>query len=144
MTETISSQTERLAHYSRRQLWSVLFILLLVGVAMLVDMLFTVRLPAAVIIPIAIVAAFARPLSTKGLDFSKSNPAVQALRNDELRQFAQAKAFRNGFFVLLAYPPICAYMLTWLTVANPLPIVVESGAWLGAVVALASLLWYDR
>ena len=144
MTETMSSQTERLAHYSRRQLWSVLFILLLVGVAMLVDMLFALRLPAAVIIPIAIVAAFARPLSTKGLDFSKSNPAVQALRNDELRQFAQAKAFRNGFFVLLAYPPICAVVTTWLAVANPLPIVVESGAWLGAVVALASLLWYDR
>ena len=69
---------------------------------------------------------------------------MQALRNDELRQFAQAKAFRNGFFVLLAYPPICAVALTWLAVANPLPIVVESGACLGAVVALASLLWYDR
>jgi hypothetical protein len=144
MTETIPNQTERLAQYSRRQLWSVLALLVLVGIVLLADMLFAVHVPAAILLPTAIALAFARPLKTKGLDFSKSNPAVQALRNDELRQFAQAKAFRNGFFVLLAYPPVCAYALTWLAVANPLPIVVESGAWLGAVVALASLLWYDR
>jgi hypothetical protein len=144
MTETIPNQTERLAQYSRRQLWSVLALLVLVGIVLLADMLFAVHVPAAILLPTAIALAFARPLKTKGLDFSKSNPAVQALRNDELRQFAQAKAFRNGFFVLLAYPPICAYALTWLAVANPLPIVVESGAWLGAVVALSSLLWYDR
>jgi hypothetical protein len=144
MTEAMSSQTERLAHYSRRQLWSVLAVLLLVGIVQLVDMLFAVHVPGVILLPTAIALAFARPLKTKGLDFSKSNPAVQALRNDELRQFAQAKAFRNGFFVLLAYPPICAVLATWLAVANPLTIVVESGAWLGAVVALASLLWYDR
>lgn len=144
MPATISDQTERLVQYSRRQLWAVLVILVLVGVAPLADMLFTVHLPAGAIVPISIAAAFIRPLRTKGLDFSNSNPAMKALRQDELRQLAQAKAFRNGFFVLLAYPPICAYLLTWLGVANPLAIVVESGAWLGAVVALASLLWYDR
>lgn len=144
MVETLADQTERLIQYSRRQLWSVLLILLLVGVALLIDMLFAVRVPAAIMVPIAIAAAFVRPLKTKGLDFSKSSPAMKAMRQDELRQFAQAKAFRNGFFVLLAYPPICACALTWLAVANPLPIVVESGAWLGAVVCLASLLWYDR
>lgn len=144
MVETISDQTERLIEYSRRQLWSVLCILLLVGIALLIDMLFAVRVPAAIMIPIAIAAAFVRPLRTKGIDFSKSSPAMKAMRQDELRQFAQAKAFRNGFFVLLAYPPICAFTLTGLAVANPLPIVIESGAWLGAVTCLASLLWYDR
>lgn len=144
MADTISDQTERLIQYSRRQLWSVLFILLLVGAAQLVDMLFVVRVPTAVMVPLAIAIAFVRPLKTKGLDFSKSNPAMKALQQDELRQFAQAKAFRNGFFVLLAYPPLCAFALTGLAVANPLPLVIESGAWLGAVVWLASLLWYDR
>jgi len=144
MSAMTSDQTERLVQYSRRQLWSLLSVLLLVGVVMLIDMLFAVRVPAAILIPIAIAVAFARPLRTKGLDFSKSSPAMKAIRQDELRQLAQAKAFRNGFFVLLAYPPVCAFALTWLAVANPLPIVVESGAWLGAVVCLASLLWYDR
>jgi len=144
MSAMTSDQTERLVQYSRRQLWSLLSVLLLVGVVMLIDMLFAVRVPAAILIPIAIAVAFARPLRTKGLDFSKSSPAMKAIRQDELRQLAQAKAFRNGFFVLLAYPPVCAFALTWLAAANPLPIVVESGAWLGAVVCLASLLWYDR
>ena len=144
MAATTSDQTERLVQYSRRQLWAVLFILLLVGACLLVDMIFAVHLPAALVVPISIAAAFVRPLRTKGLDLSKSNPAIQALQHDELRQLAQAKAFRNGFFVLLAYPPLCAFVLTGLAVANPLPIVVESGAWLGVVVSLASLLWYDR
>ncbi|WP_156116729.1 hypothetical protein [Massilia sp. 9096] len=144
MSATTSEHTEQLVRYSRRQLWSVLFILLLVGALFLVDMMFAVRLPGVVIVPIAIAAAFIRPLRTKGLDFSKSSPAMAALRNDELRQAAQAKAFRNGFFVLLAYPPLCAFALTGLSVPNALPIVVESGAWLGVVTSLASLLWYDR
>lgn len=144
MVETMQGQTERLIEYSRRRLWAVLAMLLMIGLVFLVDMVFALRVPAALMIPIAIVVAFARPLRTKGIDFSQSSPAMKAMRQDELRQLAQAKAFRNGFFVLLAYPPICAFALTGLTVPDPLPIVVESGAWLGAVTCLASLLWHDR
>lgn len=145
MNASTSEQTERLVQFSRRQLWSVLAILLLLGVCYGVGMFFTLRIPPALIVPIAIVLAFAQPRRPKkGIDVSASSPAMQALRNDELRQFAQARAFRNGFFVLLAYPLVCAYALTWLAVTNPLPAVVGSSAWLGAITFLASLPWYDR
>jgi hypothetical protein len=137
-------QTERLVQFSRRQLWFVLVFLLLLGGGSLLDLLVSVNVPMGVAVAVSIAVCVVKPLNTKGLDFSKSNPAMQALRNDELRQLAQYKAFRNGFFVLLAYPPACAFALIGLGVANPLAIVVESGAWLGAVTFLASLLWYDR
>lgn len=140
-------QTERLVQFSRRQLWFVLTVLLLLGGAALLDAFFALNLPTGVSVGIGWCGAFfgaLRSQKMKGIDFSPNNPALRALRNDELRQAAQAKAFRNGFFVLLAYPPACAFALIGLGVADPLALVVESGAWLGAVTFLASLLWYDR
>jgi hypothetical protein len=144
MRTLATDQTEPLVQLSRRQLWTMLVLLLLVGGAFLLDLVVNVHIAPVVSVMIPIAIVFMQPLKTKGLDLSKSNPALQALRSDELRQLAQAKAFRNGFFVLLAYPPLCAFALIGLGVANPLPILVESGAWLGAVTCLASLLWYDR
>lgn len=144
MPATVPDQTERLVKFSRRQLWIVLIFLLLLGAGALLNPFVTVHIPTAVSVLISIAMPILYPLDTKGLNFSKSNPAMQALHNDELRQLAQAKAFRNGFFFLLAYPPLCAFGLIGLGVANPLPIVVESGACLGGVTFLASLLWYDR
>lgn len=144
MSPTSSDPTERLVQFSRKQLWFVLVFLLVLGAGQLIDVFFPGKIPLLVGLPIAITIFFATPLKTDGIDFSSASPAMQALRNDELRQLARAKAFRNGFFVLLAYPPICAFTLTGLAVANPLPAVVGSGAWLGAVVCLVSLLWYDR
>lgn len=147
MSASTSDQTERLVQFSRRQLLCVLAFLLLLGASYLVDLLVDVRTPPALSAAVSVAMVVAGAVfgsKTAGLDFSKSNPAMKALHNDELRKLAQAKAFRNGFFVLLAYPPICAFTLTWLAVANPLPILVESGAWLGAIVCLSSLLWYDR
>ena len=128
MSSITQEQTERLVQFSRRQLWFVLVFLLLLGGASLLDMLFPVHLPRLALLPVCLAIGL----------------AMQALCNDELRQLAQAKAFRNGFFVLLAYPPLCAFALTWLAVAQPLALLVASGAWLGAVVFLASLLWHDR
>jgi len=148
MSSITQEQTERLVQFSRRQLWFVLVFLLLLGGASLLDMLFPVHLPRLAVLPVCLAIGLAMqaalPRKAKGVDFSSASPAMRALRNDELRQLAQAKAFRNGFFVLLAYPPVCAFALTWLAVAQPLAVLVASGAWLGAVVFLASLLWHDR
>jgi hypothetical protein len=144
MSPNACDQTERLVQFSRRQLWSVLVFLLIFGSAWLVDLVVPAHVPWLVCIPVAIALCVVAPLRTRDIDMSPHNPAMKALRNDELRQSAQARAFRNGFFVLLAYPPVCAFALTGLAVPNPLPLVVASGAWLGAVAFLASLLWYDR
>jgi hypothetical protein len=147
MPATVPDQTERLVQFSRRQLWYVLVILLLLGGATLLDAFFALNVPTGVSVAIGCCGAVwgaLRSQNMKGIDFSPANPALRALRNDELRQAAQAKAFRNGFFVLLGYPPACAFALIGLGVADPLALVLESGAWLGAVTFLASLLWYDR
>jgi hypothetical protein len=145
MAPTSTDQTERLVQFSRRQLSFVLVFLLLLGAGHLVDLFVPGPISALVSVPLSVVVFFAMPsLKTDGIDFASSSLAMKALQNDELRQLARAKAFRNGFFVLLAYPPICAFTLTGLAVTDPLPAVVASGAWLGAVVFLASLLWYDR
>jgi hypothetical protein len=144
MSQTPSGQTERLVQFSRRQLWLVLVFLLVLGAGHLVGLFAHGKIFALVSLPVFLAIFLAIPLKKNGIDFASKNPAMKALQNDELRQLAQAKAFRNGFFVLLAYPPICAFALTGLAVTNPLPAVVASGAWLGAIMFLASLLWYDR
>lgn len=144
MPSTIQDQTERLVRFSRRQLWMVLVFLLVLGATSLLDLFVTLHMPGMVGVALIIALCVWKPLNTEDIDFSSKSPAMQALRNDELRQAAQAKAFRNGFFVLLAYPPICAFTLVGLGVAEPLAFVLTSSAWLGAVVFLASLLWHDR
>lgn len=148
MSPTTPNQTERLVQFSRRQLWFVLIALVMLGAGHMVDMLApSTHVPVAVAVVISLVISvvfLAAIPKTAGIDVSSKSPGMRALQHDELRQLACAKAFRNGFFVLLAYPPLCAFALTGLAVANPMPVVVESGAWLGAVTCLASLLWYDR
>jgi len=144
MSSMTRDQTERLVRFSRRQLWFALVFLLVLGASQLAGLFVTLHVPVAASVAIAVALGAWNPLKTRDIDFSSTSPAMRALRNDELRQQAQAKAFRNGFFVLLAWPPLCAFGLTWLGVANPLPAVVAGGAWLGAVVFLASLLWHDR
>lgn len=144
-----SDQIERLSRYSRGHLWFVLVLLGGLAVGYALDTFMPgLHVPPGVTeaLSIGIGAAFnfSSQRNAQGVDFSTGSPAMQALKNDELRQQARSKAFRNGFFVLLAYPPACAFTLTGLGVANPLPFLVASGAWLGAVVFLASLLWYDR
>ncbi len=145
MSPMPADQTERLVQFSRRQLWCVLIFLLVLGAGHLVNLFVPGKSAALVSLPIFLAVFFAMPSpKTNGIGFASTSPAMKALQNDELRQFALAKAFRNGFFILLAYPPLCAIALTGWAVADPLPAVVASGAWLGAVVFLASLLWYDR
>ena len=74
----------------------------------------------------------------------ETKQAIRILENDELRKLAYAKAFRNGFFVQLLYPPACAFALIGLGMADPWPLVVGSSTWLGFVTFIASVLWYDR
>lgn len=144
MPITTPDPTERLVRFSRRQLWFVLIGMLLFAAAYLIDIVVPgIQIPSVIGTMITIGLILALP-QTAGIDFSSKGQAMRALQNDELRQQACAKAFRNGFFVLLAYPPLCAFALTGLAVANPLPIVVETSLWLGAATCLASILWYDR
>jgi hypothetical protein len=144
MSSTPHDQTERLVQFSRRQLWLALTFLLLLGAAHLLGLFGHTAIPAVAMVPILVAVFFGTAYKSGGIHARSDSAAMKALRNDELRQLAQAAAFRNGFFALLAFPPACAFLLTWLGTANPLPVVVGGSVWLGAVVFLSSLLWHDR
>lgn len=140
-------QAERLIRFSRHQLRWLLGFMLLLGGAFLVDLLAPDTFAHVPAPALWLVAGLALASSWgPGLEWGSPGlvRAMRAWNNDELRRAAQAKAFRNGFFVLLVYPPVCAHLLTWLGVPGTLPLVVGSGAWLGFTTFLASMLWYDR
>jgi hypothetical protein len=140
-----SDQTEKLVQFSRRQLWLTLGLAVLFAVVVVVDFSVPGLLPAHVGVPLAIIALLiiAHP-RMKGIDMSPSNPALKAIRNDELRQYAQARAYRNGFLALLVLQPVVALLLASSPATNALGIMAGVSSWTGAVVFLASLLYYDR
>jgi hypothetical protein len=64
-------------------------------------------------------------------------------QTERLVQFSRRQLWMALIF-LLVIGAIHLGQLTALSVPDPLPVVVASGAWIGAVVFLASLLWHDR
>jgi hypothetical protein len=146
MSSDKPDQTEMLMRFSRRQLWFLLVGALLLAVATVIDIAFPgVALPSSVGVPLGIIVfVFVLYPSSKGIRWSRSNPAMKAIENDELRQVAQAKAFRNGFFAMLAVQPVVPLLLTWLSVPNSLGFMSAASAWTGGVVFLASFLYFDR
>lgn len=148
MSLKTSEQIERLARYTRTQVWCVLGILLMAGAAVAIDAFVPKAsipdVPSWLMTAIGLLVYLLGKRTLSGVDFSSASPAWQAVQHDELRRHARAKAFRNGFFVMLVYPPLCAMTVPKLGVADPLGAVVVGGGWLGLVVFVASLLWYDR
>jgi hypothetical protein len=140
-----TSQTEKLVQFSRRQLWLTLGLAVLFAVVVVVDRSVPGLFPVNAVVPLAIIAfmLILHP-RTKGIDLSPSNPALKALRNDELRQAALARAWRNGFLALLVLQPVAAFLMASSSATNPLAIMAGVSSWTGAVVFLASLLYYDR
>ena len=138
-------QTETLIRLARRQLWGLLAIMGVLAALYLAHLVFAhpVSLAEPALLLFTILFAIATPLKQQW-----KTPGVRqlwdAIRNDELRRFAEARAYRNGFFVLLACPPTCAVLLTGLGVADALPHVIGISAWLGLMSFMVSLLHYDR
>jgi len=74
--------------------------------------------------------------------------ALEAARNDELRQASLSRAWRNGFFAVLALQPVLALGLVWSGVADGAAhcaaLMAAGTLTVGTATVLASLLWYDR
>lgn len=138
-------QTETLIRHARRQLWGVLAVMGVLAALYVAHLVFphAVSRTEQALFLFTILFAIAAPMKRQW-----KTPGVKrlwdAVRTDELRRFSEARAYRIGFFVLLACPPACAILLTGLEVANPLPHVIGISAWLGLVSFVASLLHYDR
>jgi hypothetical protein len=151
MSIAASDNLEHLVHVSRRSLWVALGFILLCGGAGLVLLVLPDAQAARMaknlmmMLPLVIVFAIAAlRMTAKGVSMNPSNPALQAIRNDELRQASLHRAYRNGFFALLTAQPLLAVLLTVLPGAYPVAVMAGAGSMAGAVVFLASLLYYDR
>ncbi len=96
-------------------------------------------LPIGIIICIGLLL---RPIAGKSLRLS--GPAMQALLNDELRQFSLNRAYRNGFIAMLILQPLLALLISNIPATYPLVLMAAASATTGAIVVLASVLWYDR
>jgi hypothetical protein len=97
-----------------------------------------------IVLPGVIAAALAamRPPKRQGADFSSAQ--MHAVLDDELRRHSLNLSYRNAFFAMLIMQPVLAIAVTTLGMSNPVGVMAGLSALAGAVVALASLLYYDR
>lgn len=70
--------------------------------------------------------------------------ALEAMRNDELRQASLSRAWRNGFLAVLGLQPVLALGLVWSGTAYGIALMAAVTACVGAATVHASVLWYDR
>lgn len=151
MPAVTPDQTDVLVRLSRRSLWLALGVILLLAATGAAQLAFPESALAAaaaklsMLLPLAIViAAAALRRTAGGASLSPSNPALQAVRNDELRQFALNRAWRNGFIAVLLLQGPLALLLTATAPDNAVALMAGASVVTGAVVMLACLLYYDR
>ena len=148
MNTTTTNEADILVRYSRRSLWTMLVLFLLIGTAAAATIAFPEsnafgRL--AIALPIMIVIALAALRSSaKGARTDPSSPAMEALLNDELRQDSLKRAYRNGFFALMMVQPLLALAPSWIALAHPAALMACLTLVTGVVVMTATLLYYDR
>jgi hypothetical protein len=70
--------------------------------------------------------------------------ALEAMRNDELRQASLSRAWRNGFLAVLGLQPVLALGLAWSGTAHGIALMAAVTVFAGAATVHTSLLWYDR
>lgn len=92
-----------------------------------------------IVLPVVITITAA---SMRGMQKGLDARALQAVRNDELRQASLSRAWRNGLFAVLGLQPALALVLNGA--ANAAALMAAGAVTIGTATVLASLLWYDR
>lgn len=145
----VSTATDLLVQYSRRQLWVALILVIALGTAALLLLGFPGRTSDAgrtllymypEITAIALVSLRRRKRELAGVSAAR----VQAVVNDELRRHSLGLAWRNAFLVMLLAQPVLALAVTWSGSPYPVALLASASALAGVVTALASVLYYDR
>jgi hypothetical protein len=151
MNKTTLNEADALVRYSRRGLWITLALISLLGAWAVASIGFPDSEAAAfarrlsLLLPIFIViAAAALKSSARGARTDPSGPAMKAMLNDELRLASLNRAYRNGFFGVMAAQPVLALAPTWIAVAHPVSMMACLTAVIGVVVVVASMLYHDR
>jgi hypothetical protein len=144
MAEQLTS-IDAAARVSHRHLLAALGLVLLLGLAALLSFGPSASARAGhalwMLLPV-IIAIMA--VALRGVDKQVDARALEAVRNDELRQASLQRAWRNGFFAVLALQPALALGLSWSEASNAVALMAAAAVTVGAATVLASLLWYDR
>ena len=142
MSKALPDRTERILQHSRRGLWVVLAMLILLGswlVLMSVNpegelaRAITKLLPTFLPIAIVLTVVWSRA-SLGGKPFNPKEPEARAVMEDELRVASLNRAFRAAFAAVLIAQPL----LAWLLWQRPFGLILM-GAFT-AVLAVASLI----
>lgn len=142
---------DALVRHSRWSLMLALVLIVSLGVGVCAVLLWPTGAFAASagqggkLLPIAIIILVGLGLrSASKASFNLSDARTQAVLNDELRQSALNRAYRNAFVTILALQPLLACGLTYLAPAYPVALMAAISVTAGAGVLLTSILCYDR
>lgn len=146
----VSSVTDSIVAYSRRQLWVALLIVVVLGAGALATLAFPEK--AGRTGGFYVMIFFPEFLAIALLSLRKSRrqlgdvsvARMHAVVDDELRRHSLGMAWRNGFFVMLLAQPLLGLAVTWSGTPNPLALLAAASSLAGVITALASVLYYDR
>lgn len=130
-----------LERYSRRSLWTVLALLLLVGAAGLSPLGSTSWMPP--LVPMAVVVAVIW-LKSSARSTGATPRTMKRLLDDELRRRSLNLACRDALVIVMGLQPLMALVLARWPVAVPAAFMAASTALAGVVALIASLLVRDR
>ena len=141
MTSPTPTDLSSLVRYSRRSLWTVLALLLLIGVAGLSPLGSTSWMPP--LVPMAIVVAVIW-LKWSARSAGATPRTMERLLDDELRRRSLNLACRDALVIVMGLQPLLALALARWPVAVPAAFMAASTALAGVVSLIASLLVRDR
>jgi hypothetical protein len=145
----VSTATDLMVQYSRRQLWVALILVIALGTGALLLLAFPARTSGAgwylmVLYPEIIAGALLSLRRSKRQLAGVTAARVQAVVDDELRRHSLGMAWRNAFFVMLLAQPVLGLAIAGSGTPYPLALLAGASALAGVVTALASVLYYDR
>lgn len=139
------SRTDRALRASRRQLFAVCGVLVVLGAGALIGFgpgtLTTQRHAVWLMLPV-LVCVLVAVLHGMGRDIDQRSREM--LQDDELRQASLQRAMRNGFFAMLGLQPVAALAMVSLSLEHQSALMATITVVAGSLTVLASLLWYDR
>lgn len=138
-----------LVRISHLNLWMVLWTVVLAGGGMLLMLLGGPKVAewvrtALILLPVVNAVAIGAIRMKGGKAQCANSPQMRAVMNDELRQQALSKGYRNGFFASLITTVLVAPALSFSGVERAPAIMMVAVATIGVATMLGSVLYYDR
>lgn len=141
MTSPTAAGIPALEHYSRRSLWTVLALLVLVGAIGLSPLGSVPRVRP--LVPVAIVIAVIA-LRSSARSAGADSRTMRRVFDDELRQQSLALAYRDALIGVMGMQPLLAVGITLWPIATPAAFMACATAEVGLATLIASLLIRDR